>query len=85
MLEAEQGGEDEARCEEGGLRAREDEGEDEGAVEKAVVLEVNMVDDEEAWGEEDGDGGGVGGALICRGRVDEPVRVRSTRGSPSSL
>lgn len=53
MLEAQQGGEDEAAGEEGGARAGEDEGEEEDAVEEAVVLEVNMVDYEEARGEED--------------------------------
>lgn len=53
VLEAQQGGEDEAAGEEGGARAGEDEGEEEDAVEEAVVLEVDVVDYEEARGEED--------------------------------
>lgn len=72
MLEAQEGGEDEAAGEEGGAGAGEDEGEEEDAVEEAVVLEVDVVDDEEARGEEDGDCGGVGGALVLCRRVDEP-------------
>lgn len=73
VLEAQEGGEDEATGEEGGAGAGEDEGEEEDAVEEAVVLEVDVVDDEEARGEEDGDCGGVGGApVLCR-RLDEPA------------
>ena len=77
MLEAEEGGEDEAAGEEGRPGAGEDEGEEQDAVEEAVVLEVDVVDYEEARGEEDGDCGGVGGALVFGCRVDESESVRT--------
>lgn len=44
MLEHQQSREEDAAEEECRLLAREDEGEDEDAVEEAIVLEVNVVD-----------------------------------------
>lgn len=52
MLEHQENGEEYTAEKERGLLAREDEGEDEEPVEKAIVLEVDVVNYEKAGGEE---------------------------------
>jgi hypothetical protein len=78
VLEHQEGGEEQAAGQEGGFLARENERKDEETVQKAIVLEVDVVDDQEAGGEEDGEGGGAGGTLGgCRRGVDVAVEVIS--------
>lgn len=63
VLEHQKNGEEDAAEEERRLLAREDEGEDEEPVEKAIVLEVDVVDYEEPGGEEDRESCDAGGAF----------------------
>jgi len=78
VLEHQEGGEEQAAGQEGGFLARENERKDEETVEEAVVLEVDVVNDQQAGGEEDGEGGGAGGTLGGgRGGVDVAVDITS--------
>jgi hypothetical protein len=74
VLEAEQGGEEEAGLEQGLLALGVGEGENENAVEEAVVLEVDVVDDEQSGREEDCQSSGLGRFLGGR-FLDEPTRL----------
>ena len=49
MLETKQAPEEKTAAKKCRLFPCQDEGQDEDTVEKAIVLEVDMVDDEEAW------------------------------------
>lgn len=73
VLHAEQHGKHQAARQQRRALPRQDERYDENAIHEAVVLEVDVVDEEEAGREKDGQGGGLGRAFrSARGRVDEP-------------
>lgn len=74
VFEAEQHGKDEAAQQQSRLAASQDKRQDEHAVHEAIVLEVDVVDDQEARGQDDGEGGNLGGTLRLEGaRVDEAL------------
>jgi hypothetical protein len=63
VLKHQEDSKEDAAEEERRLLSRKDEREDEEPVEKAIVLEVDVVDYEEAGGEEDREGCDAGGAF----------------------
>jgi hypothetical protein len=63
MLEAQQNCEKQTRTQKSCTVLGIDQGEDEDSVQEAIVLEVDMVDDEEAGGEKDRQSGCMGCVL----------------------
>lgn len=60
MLEAQEGSKEQAGQQESRVVACQDHGQHEDAVEEAIVLEVNVVDDQEPRGQQDGECSSVG-------------------------
>lgn len=76
VLEHQENGEEDAAEEERRLLARKDEREDEEPVEETIVLEVNVVDYEEAGGEEYRESCDACGAFRgCGGSLDIAVTL----------
>lgn len=75
MLQTEQSGEEDATGQKTAFRVtRQDHGQDENAIQESIVLEVDVIDDQQAWREEDGECSGVGLAFRgFRGGLDVSV------------
>lgn len=68
VFEAEQDGKEEGPAEHGRLVSYGDHGQYQYAIEEAIVLEVNMINDEKCWRQDDGDGCRMSGLLEIDGR-----------------
>lgn len=75
VFEAEKCGEQQSAFEKGRLLLSEDDREDEQAVHGAIVLKVDMVDDEQSWREKNSQGGGMCSVLVRRSHNESMQRV----------
>lgn len=72
MFETYEDGKNNTTGEKRRLLARQNQGEDQDAIHKAIVLKVDMVDDKKTRGEEDGQTSRMGGLFIWQGNgLDE--------------
>ena len=78
MLHAQQDCEKNTTVEESGLLPSQNEGENQNPVHKPIVLEVNVIDDEETRGQQDGKAGHMRSLLVGqRNGLDEPISNQS--------
>ncbi len=73
MLQAKECRKEQSTCQCSRLLPRQYQGKDQDTVQKAIILEMDMVDNHETWREKDGEGCSMRRTLEAGwGRLDEP-------------